>query len=106
MEDGGTFWGKAELSMGFTGNAFIHFHQALNASCTPFVLTELKKIYERDRLYSLSHIGKHSYDRMVQKHGSLEEYEGLLKKLGLDPFPMDLLLSKTTNIPERKELML
>ena len=43
---------------------------------------------------------------MVQKHGSLEEYEGLLKKLGLDPFPMDLLLSKTANIPERKELML
>lgn len=107
-QDGG-WWnllGQAELSMGFTGNAFIHFHQALNASCTPFVLTELKKIYERDRLYSLSHIGKHSYDRMVQKHGSLEEYEGLLKKLGLDPFPMDLLLSKTTNIPERKELML
>ncbi|MFR7477437.1 MAG: phosphorylcholine transferase LicD [Acutalibacteraceae bacterium] len=107
-EDGG-WWellGLLEFSMGFTADAFTHFHQALRTSCSPFILAELKSIYERDRVYGLTHIGPHSLQRLVQKHGSIEDYESLLSKLGLEPFPQDLLSIGTSEACERKEMVL
>lgn len=92
-EDGG-WWellGQTEFSMGFTADAFIHFHRALDTTCSSFVMAELKSVYERDRLYGMKHIGPHSRERMIQKHGSLQEYASLLSKLGLEPFPTELL---------------